>query len=271
MNCEKDSASCWTVVMRQRRRKNVSSSRHSESSRGSAIMCPSDANFKKNDRDSTELRLQEVDHDTVSSPFGNLERSDYSDVVRELLCEVSRLKEQVQDSKWWHELLKLLFSHGLVCLDGPSNVFGYWKSSVEQQAYSRKRVGKLICYGLGSFENSAISRYQLALAKLLQECCVANVKTDHCGSWYSCSSVYDPVMSAVDIELCTLLGFVQAEPTFQLSSKHVSCERLKPISVVMEEDFCCIKLLFWETAFHFTKRLGAWLTWILIWVLQVGG
>ncbi|GJQ10359.1 hypothetical protein GpartN1_g2150.t1 [Galdieria partita] len=241
MNYEKDDASSWTVVMRQKRKSSPSISRHPKSLEQNTFIRHTDANFKEKDGNINTFRLEKGVRDTFAHSLRNFGLSECSVVVRKLFCEVSSLKEQIQGSHWWRELYSLLFSQDLVCRNIPSHVVISSKFTTAEEVCSRKRVGKLICYGLGSFERSAVSRYQLALAKILQECCISNIRIDHFYSKYSCSSIYDPVMSSVDKELCTLLGFVQDGSSCQCSSQCLSLERLQPGSVGTErevEDFC---------------------------------
>jgi len=227
MSHEEKGMQSWTIVTRRKRNafsKNRNPKLWSRSSPNGRSHAHSYENWNR-----------EGSGNAFASPCEDLEDSDLSHVVGSLYYEVSRLKEQVESSKWWRDLSRLLISQGLVCENSrfstPSNLRLY------AEAVSHNRiVGKLICYGLGTFENSVISRYQLALAKLLQELCLPMRKSDRVDVQFSSCSVYDPVMSAIDTELCAKLGFLRLEPSVQHSTNSLKGQCCSIVSSHVEDN-----------------------------------
>eukprot|EP00871_Galdieria_phlegrea_P004562 jgi/Galph1/5106/GphlegSOOS_G3777.1 len=119
--------------------------------------------------------------------------------VEELEREILVLVEKLGTSQWWQGLRRMLQRHQFLVVNDLS-------SNINSSLLFSKSVNEIVCYGLGSFERSLISKYQLALAKLLSDHCFLE-KEKRSETRLSCL-IYDPVMSLVDTELCKNLGFV---------------------------------------------------------------
>ncbi|KAI8064561.1 SRR1-domain-containing protein [Gongronella butleri] len=105
---------------------------------------------------------------------------------------------------------------------------------IEERVATRE-IKDIVCYGIGSMEDSIPARYQFMLILLLQD------KIKHTGAIY----IFDPVMTAADKEVCAHYG-LQVIDTNEDCKRRVDCATLFYMPHCTREHYNNVLAANWE-------------------------